>query len=311
MEVVLLIGPPASGKTTVSQEYKDKGYSYLSRDAAGHKAKLADLNAPLDTLLAQNLNVLVDNTHPTRNSRADFIAIAKKYGARIKAVVLQTSIEDAQFNAALRMIRKYGKLVEPEGMKKSKDPNLFPVLVLFKYRKNYEQPASFEGFDEIEYRPFVRTWPSEYTNRALILDYDGTLRETLSGEEYPRNSSDIRILPGRIEKLREYQNQGYRLLGVSNQSGVSKGALSHGEAKACFDKTNQLLGLDIEYVYCPHNPAPITCYCRKPMTGWAAYFIEKYKLNPSECLFIGDRTTDKTFAERAGLKYLHPNTFFQ
>lgn len=311
MEVVLLVGPPASGKTTISQEYKNQGYVCLSRDALKHKSKLSDLEPLLDACLQRTNNVLLDNTHPTINSRAKFIALAKKYGAHVKAVVLDTPIEEAQFNAALRMVRKYGKLVSNEEMKKIKDPNLFPTLVLFKYRKHYEAPSNLEGFDEIEHRPFVRTWPSQYDQRALILDYDGTLRETLSGDKYPKNSSDIKILPGRTEILKQYQEQGYRLLGVSNQSGVSKGVLSHGEVKACFEKTNQLLGLDIEYVYCPHNPAPITCYCRKPQNGFGALFIEKYKLLPKDSIFVGDRSTDRAFAERSGFKYYDQAEFFQ
>jgi len=42
-----------------------------------------------------------------------------------------------------------------------------------------------------------------------------------------------------------------------------------------------------------------------------AYWIEKYKLDPSQCIMVGDATSDKTFAERCGFKYLHPDVFFK
>jgi phosphoglycolate phosphatase-like HAD superfamily hydrolase len=42
-----------------------------------------------------------------------------------------------------------------------------------------------------------------------------------------------------------------------------------------------------------------------------AYFIVKHKLNPAECIFVGDATSDKTCAERAGMQYKHPADFFK
>jgi len=104
--------------------------------------------------------------------------------------------------------------------------------------------------------------------------------------------------------------EGFILLGVSNQSGVAKGTIIAKMAEACFDETNRQLGLDIEYVYCPHRAGPPQCYCRKPMPGWGVHFIEKYKLNPAECVFVGDMTTDKTFAGRAGFQFAWASAFF-
>jgi histidinol phosphatase-like enzyme len=86
--------------------------------------------------------------------------------------------------------------------------------------------------------------------------------------------------------------------------------LSHETAVACFERTNELLGLKIDYHFCPHQSNPPVCYCRKPQSGNAVLLIEKYKLNPAECIFVGDQTSDKTFAARAGFKYFHVDQFF-
>jgi phosphoglycolate phosphatase-like HAD superfamily hydrolase len=42
----------------------------------------------------------------------------------------------------------------------------------------------------------------------------------------------------------------------------------------------------------------------------SALFIEKYKLLPSECIMVGDMTTDETFAIRSGFKFVHADKFF-
>lgn len=307
-EVVALMGIQASGKTSVSKEYIDKGYISLNRDKIG--GSLEKLVPLLTDELSKGHNVLLDNTFGTIKARAPFIKACQDKGVPIRCVHMSTSIEDAQFNAAKRIIEKTGKLLSPEEMKNHKDPNVFPVAVLFAYQKSFEEPTVGEGFSSVEKVKFVRRNDPEYCNKALILDYDGTLRKTKSGQDYPLESGDIEALPGRKETLQKYKDAGYRLLGVSNQSGIGKGKLSNGAAKACFDKTNELVGHDIEYVYCPHGSFPIACYCRKPLPGWGVHFIEKYKLDASKCIFVGDMTSDKTFAKRCGFQYKDQAAFF-
>ena len=168
-----------------------------------------------------------------------------------------------------------------------------------------------EGFVAIDHVPFVRApLPPDHCNNAIILDYDGTLRVCKSGSKYPVDPEDVKVLPGRAETLRKYAADGYLLLGASNQSGVEKGDLTHDQVKACFDRTNELLGLSIDYQYCPHHSFPIRCYCRKPLPGMGVYLIEKYHLDPSQCIMVGDSTSDKTFAKRSRFRFMSPEEFF-
>jgi len=120
----------------------------------------------------------------------------------------------------------------------------------------------------------------------------------------------VEILPGRREKLDEYVKKGYRLFGMSNQSGVAKGLVSARNADSCFKRTNELLGHNIKYTFCPHNVPP-TCYCRKPQVGLFVWLYELCKLNPAQCIFVGDQTTDKTVAQRCKMQYYHPDEFFK
>lgn len=314
-QIVLITGYPAAGKSSLIKQYQAIGYTNFSRDLLGN-ASSETMHAALESNIKTNsLNetlIVVDNTYPTVESRKLVVDIAKKYGFEIVCVHLNTSLEDAQQNAVGRMIQKYGKLLSPEEIKLSKDPNCFPPAPMYKYKKEFQKPTTSEGFDKVEVVPFIRkAYPAEYKNKAIIVDYDGTLRETISGAKFPVDPSDIRILPNRKETLQRYINEGYLVLGVSNQSGIAKGALTDAMAKECFKKTNELLGIDIDVKYCSHSVPPIICFCRKPLPGLGIELIHQYKLNPSLCIMVGDMTSDKTFAQRSGFKFANQDTFFK
>lgn len=311
MEIVLVMGYPASGKSTwAAQNFAS--HHRINRDLLGDKT-LDDLVPLAAKALDGGARVVMDNTYPTRESRAAVLALARERGVPVRCVWVDTSIEDAQYNAVERLVRKHGRFPTPDEIKKAskKDPNTFGPTVLFRHRKLFEEPTVAEGFASVERVRFTRApQPPSFTTRALLLDYDGTLRRTKSGDKYPTSPDDVELLPHRAEVLRRYAAQGYKLLGVSNQSGISKGALSDEAARACFARTNELLGIDIEVRYCPHEPAPINCWCRKPMPGMAVAHIEAHRLDRAHTLMVGDMTTDRTFAARAGVRFVDQSEFF-
>jgi histidinol-phosphate phosphatase family protein len=312
MEIVLVMGYPASGKTTLT-ESRFKSHHRLNRDTHPDKT-LDDLVPMAEKALDAGMSVVLDNTYISRESRRGLLELGRRRDVPVRCVWLDTSIEDAQVNAVMRMVRRYGAFLSPDEIKKAskKDPNTFGPSVLFRYRKGFEEPTTAEGFASVERVSFKRSPASpEYTQKALLLDYDGTLRRTKSGDKYPKSPEDIEILPGRRERLLKYKNEGWRLLGVSNQGDVARGRLTVDAARACFERTNELLGLDIEYAFCPHDPAPINCFCRKPMPGLGVAFIEKYKLDRAQTIMVGDMTTDRTFAERVGVRYVDQEEFFR
>lgn len=302
------MGYNAAGKSTYVEQFTLRNYHRLNRDIDG--GSVDDLAVKSDHLIKGGVNTIVlDNTYPTVKSRASIIKVAKAHNIPIRCLWLTTSFEDAQLNACLRMVKKTGKLLQPEDFKTLNDPNLFPPVALFHYRKEFEKPTIKEGFSSVEEIPFNRVWGPEYKNKAIIVDYDGTLRLSTGKQKFPIELSDIQMLPNRSETLKEWQKKGYLILGASNQSGIARGTP---EAKivACFEETNRRLGITIEYLYCKHRIPPVSCYCRKPHTGIGAFFIEKYKLNPAECIMVGDMTTDETFAARCGFQYQHADKFF-
>jgi len=308
-EVILVMGAPASGKGTKAKEYINKGYVHLNRDE--HGGKVINLVHLMEKELKAGNNVVLDNLYTTRESRKPFIQACKDAGVPISCVHVNTSIEESQVNALRRMYQRHGRFfMNADELKGNKDPNIFLPVVLFKYRKNYEQPLSHEGFVSIETVEFKREWTSDYCNKALILDYDQNLRNTRRSYGYPIEPGDVELLPGRTERIQEYVNKGYILCGVSNQSGVHKGNLTYEDAVRCFEHTNKLLGHDIDFTFCPHQASPPSCYCRKPGSGLFVKLIEKYKLDVTKCFFVGDQTTDKTGAERVKIPFIHTDKFF-
>lgn len=306
----MVVGYPASGKSTVTKELIKKGAISLNRDTEG--GTIAGLLPKMEALLKEGKNIVLDNTFPTIEVRKPFIELAKKHGAVVTCTLMSTSIEDAQFNVVQRAIGLIGKFPTPEAIKDAKHTNIFPPTVLFKYKKEFQKPTVEEGFSKVEVHKFTRLHNPEFTNKALIVDYDGTLRECIGGnEKFPVSKDQIEIKPNRTKVLQTYKDKGYILLGISNQSGIHKGELSDETARELFDYTNQQLGIDIEYRFCPHQSAPISCYCRKPMSGVFVEFMLKYKLDPKQCIMVGDMTTDETFAKRSGIQYVDQAEFFK
>lgn len=304
------MGYPASGKSTVTNSIKEQGFVPLNRDTEG--GTIASLLPKMEALLHDNKSVVLDNLFPTIEVRKPFLEMAKKYGAPIDCVLMGTSIEDATFNVIQRAFGFIGKFPSPEAIKEAKHTNVFPPLVLFKYKKEFQKPTLAEGFNKIETIPFVRKDNPEFTNKAVIVDYDGTLRECVGGNGmFPITKDQVKLMPGRKAVLQSYKDKGYLLLGASNQSGIAKGDLSYETAVELFDYTNKLLGLDIEYKFCPHRSAPLSCYCRKPMQGLFIDFMLKYKLSRKDCIFVGDMTSDSTFAKRSGIQYVDQLEFFK
>jgi histidinol-phosphate phosphatase family protein len=163
------------------------------------------------------------------------------------------------------------------------------------------------------------TWdPATYHKKALFLDIDGTIRATEHlPHKYPTKVEEVELLHPMTQmrsKLEAYRADGYQLIGVSNQSGISKGILTQEQADAIFEKTRSLLGYneqEFPILYCPHPSMPITCFCRKPQSGMAMDCIMKLGLDPHKCIMVGDQKTDQSMAERLQMTYYDVKDFWK
>src|SRR5947209_3403443 len=92
-------------------------------------------------------------------------------------------------------------------------------------------------------------------NRAVFVDKDGTLIEDLP---YNVDPGRIRLMAGAAEGLRRLHAAGYRLLVISNQSGVARGFFAEEALGPVRDRLRELLaeaGVPMAgFYYCPHHP---------------------------------------------------------
>lgn len=141
---------------------------------------------------------------------------------------------------------------------------------------------------------------------TVILDRDGTLNERPPRAEYVRRPQDFHWLPGALEALRLLEEAGYRVIVVSNQAGINRGALTASELEAIHERMHadaRAAGGRIAAVYtCPHDWDE-GCDCRKPKPGMLFQAQREHHLDLTRTFFLGDDERDGEAAEAAGCPF--------
>jgi histidinol-phosphate phosphatase family protein len=137
---------------------------------------------------------------------------------------------------------------------------------------------------------------------AIFLDRDGTLIEDVG---YPRDPDRVRLVDGVAEALSSLADAGFRLIVVSNQSGVGSGLVHPQEAEAVHDRfvsEFEARGIALDGAkYCPHAP-DAGCDCRKPAPGLLLAAADELGLNLKASFMIGDKDSDAEAGRRAGCR---------
>jgi aryl-alcohol dehydrogenase-like predicted oxidoreductase/predicted kinase/histidinol phosphatase-like enzyme len=310
-EVVLVMGLPAAGKSTIARALVEQGYTRLNRDEAG--GTLRDLLPRLERLIAEGASrVVLDNTYVSRASRALVVQAAARLGLPVRCLWLSTPVEAAQVNAAWRMVSKYGRLLEPDEMRRTvkRDISAFAPGVQFRHQRELEPPHPSEGFARIETMPFERTHDPSLTNKALIVWCDDVLLRSRSAGRTPLSIEDLDVFSERGPILRRYRDDGWRLLGLAWRPEIADRALTTDQADAIFVRMQEALGVSMEILYCPHGAGPPICWCRKPLPGLGVVFTQRHRLAPSRCIYVGPGPQDPGFARRLGFEYRTAEDFF-
>ena len=311
VEIVMVMGLPGAGKSTMAEELASRGYLRLNRDEAG--GTLRNLIPALDRALASGASrIVLDNTYVSRASRAAVLQAAADRGAAVRCLWLSTPVADAQVNAVSRLLQRYGKLLDVEelALHRRRDPAALAPTVQFRYQRELEPPDVSEGFSRVDVVPFERRIDPSRVNRAVIIWCDGILVRSRSEERVPTGADDIVVDPSRSATLRQYAEQGFRLLGLSWQPEIAEQKRTKAEVDAVFARMNELLGLAIEVEYCPHAAGPPQCWCRKPLPGLGVLLTHRHHLDPAACIYVGDGSQDAGYADRLGFRYRSAGDFF-
>jgi D-glycero-D-manno-heptose 1,7-bisphosphate phosphatase len=133
---------------------------------------------------------------------------------------------------------------------------------------------------------------------TVILDRDGTI---VVDRHYLDDPDGLCFLPGAADGLRWLTAHGYRLVVVTNQSGIGRGLLSVERLHQIHERLNHMIlqvGARLDGIYfCPHLPDD-NCECRKPRTGLLTRAADELGFDMSSVIVIGDKDSDIDLGRR-------------
>jgi len=141
---------------------------------------------------------------------------------------------------------------------------------------------------------------------AVFIDRDGTIIED---RDYCSDPRDVNIFPGTPEALRRLKSNGFKLIIVTNQSGIGRGLLTLEQYRTVEAEVLRQLGaglIDATY-FCPDLPGQ-QCSCRKPAPGMIIEATREHQIDLSSSFVVGDKEVDIECGHNAGVRSIRVKT---
>ncbi len=147
-------------------------------------------------------------------------------------------------------------------------------------------------------------------NKAVFLDRDGVVLREVG---YLSNLKKVSFYKGNIQGLKLLKQNGYKLIVVTNQSGVARGYFTEDFVKKTHKFVQEKLkryNLSIDaFYYCPHHTENVkikkyfkNCSCRKPKPGMILKAKKRFNIDLKKSFIIGDKLTDVKLGKKTGMK---------
>jgi len=137
---------------------------------------------------------------------------------------------------------------------------------------------------------------------AVFVDRDDTLMVDV---KYCTDPALVQLIPGAAQGLRSLRKAGYRVVVVTNQSGIGRGYFDTETLERVHNRLrNELRRAGTDYdalYYCPHTPEE-DCQCRKPKPGLLLKAASELDIDLASSYMVGDRDLDVGAGKAAGTK---------
>jgi bifunctional polynucleotide phosphatase/kinase len=151
-EMIILVGPPASGKSSISKklvkEYYKNNYSFIdivNQDELKTVKKCIDKTK---NILNKNGSIIIDKTNPKKEDREIYIKLAKQYNYKVTCIDIVGEKGCLAADTILLHNNYYRSI--------KNNISMIPHVVYNIYFKNYKKPKLEEGFDKIiEVKPMI------------------------------------------------------------------------------------------------------------------------------------------------------------
>jgi len=141
------------------------------------------------------------------------------------------------------------------------------------------------------------------TIKAVFLDRDGTINK--NEPEYVHKKEDFKFLPGVLQSLKKLSQSDYKIIIVTNQSGIGRGYYTEKDLQKLHQWMLDYLkkeNIRIDKIYyCPHHPKD-NCSCRKPRTGMLEKAVKDFGINLSKSWIVGDDKRDIAMGKEVNLR---------
>lgn len=135
--------------------------------------------------------------------------------------------------------------------------------------------------------------------KLIILDRDGVINK--DSDEYIKSVEEWVPIPGSLKAISRLYRAGYRIVVITNQSGIARGLYDMDELNRIHERMHAAVrekGGDIDSVFlCPHAPGD-GCNCRKPDTGLYEEMTERLQVKLDGVIAVGDSERDLVSARK-------------
>lgn len=136
---------------------------------------------------------------------------------------------------------------------------------------------------------------------TVFLDRDGVINQ--DSPNYIKRWAEFDFLPGSLKAIARLTRAGLTVIVITNQSAINRGMVPLAELEIMHRRMRRAVadsgGSITDIFFCPHRPDE-GCDCRKPKPGMILAARDRYGIDLSSAVMVGDSAKDIQAGQAAG-----------